>query len=113
MAFPTFTIGDTTYTPNGVGRYMASDVAFGGPLSYFKLSAGTFNKRTGLTSAAVTRYLELDIENGGDTVRRGGMVQSVIQVPQGFTVGQIDLLAGDLSEFLTPERLTVILMGGN
>lgn len=111
MPFSPISVNSKTFNQAGDGRYMLSGIAFGDPVDYFKISPGSRNAKTGLTSAAITRIKEKDVVVNGVTTRRSAQVSLPIQVPEGFTSADLDAMASDISEFITAGILDRILGG--
>jgi hypothetical protein len=91
---------------------MLSTVSFGSPANYFTVKGGSLSKDRKLVTAAITRIFEKDVTVDGVTVRKSASVQLIISAPDsGFTSTEIDVLASDISEFLTGANLDRILAG--
>ncbi len=112
MPFGTISVNSKSFLPQGEGRYGLSTLTFGDPANYFTVRGGQLNKDRSAYTAAVTRTLQKDVTIGSATQRLSASVQLVISVPkQGFTSTEIDVLASDISEFLTGAVLDRILTG--
>jgi hypothetical protein len=112
MPFGSIVVNSKTFTPQGEGRYGLSTLSFGDPANYLSVKGGQLTKDKSAYSAAVSRTLQKDVTIGSNTSRLSASVQLVISVPkQGFTSTEIDVLASDLSEFLTSSVLDRILSG--
>lgn len=105
--------GAKTWNESGSGVYSESTVLFGSPRSYFKITRGTPNSKTGLTTCSVSRVLEKDVTINGVVSRKAMSVTLQIAVPTvpDFTTGTVDDAAALISEFLTPASLDRILKG--
>jgi hypothetical protein len=112
MPFGPISVNTKTFNEAGEGRYVLSTITFGDPSNYFTIKGGALTKDRKAVSAAVTRILEKDVTVNGETSRRSASVQLVMSIPpQGFTSTEIDVLASDISEFITSAVLNRILSG--
>lgn len=112
MPYGNITVNAKTFIPSGgAGRYVRDTVTFGAPMDYLRVSGGSRNSKTQVTSAAVTRVLEKDVTVGSDVTRRQCTLSLVASVPQGFDSSEIDAMALEISEFLTPAVITRWLLG--
>lgn len=105
--------GAKTWNESGPGTYAESTVLFGQPRSHIKITRGTPNNKTGLTTCSVSRVLEKDVTVNGVLSRRLMSVTLQISIPTipDFTVAMVDDAAGIISEFLTATSLDRILKG--
>lgn len=111
MPFSPITVNTKTFVQSGTNRYMLNSVSFGQPLNYFKVSGGTSRAKEGGVTASVTRVIEKDVVVAGSTVRKSCTVQLVIQTSPEFSSGDVDVMASDISEFLTIATLDRVLNG--
>lgn len=112
MALQSLNLGSLVFNSIGQGRYMNSNVTFGDPRDFFTISGGTYNKKTGLTTASVSRTIEKEVANaGGGTSVQAMSVQVIIQVPVGFNTTEIDTTLQQSSTLVTGELLERILQG--
>lgn len=110
MSFHPITMDTKTWNESGPGRYMESTVTFGGPQNFLRITPGATNK-SGLTTCTVTRHLEKDVTLNGVTSRQYAKLVCTFEMSPGLTVNDADLLAANVSEFLSPATLTRILNG--
>lgn len=105
--------GAKAWNESGPGVYAESTVQFGQPRSYLKITRGTPNNKTGLTTCSISRILERDVTVNGVVSRKALSVSLQISVPNlpDFTTVQVDDAAGLISEFLTSATLDRILKG--
>lgn len=105
--------GAKTWNESGPGVYAESTVLFGQPKSYLKITRGTPNSKTGLTTCSMSRVLEKDVTINGVLSRKLMSVTLQISIPTitDFTVANVDDAAGIISEFLTATTLDRILKG--
>lgn len=105
--------GAKTWNESGPGVYAESTVLFGQPKSLLKITRGTPNIKTGLTTCSVSRVLEKDVIINGLPNRRTMSVSLQISIPTipDFTVSMVDDAAGLISEFLTATTLDRVLKG--
>lgn len=112
MSFHPIVLGTNTWNQSGPpGRYILSTSTFGSVENSFRITGGRTNKKSGVTTAAVTRYLESDITIGGLTVRQPGVITLGFQVPKGFPVQALDDMTGQLSDLVTLAFLNRLLDG--
>lgn len=111
MSFHPITVNSKTFNQAGDGKYMLSTVSFGQPLNYFKISGGSRNSKSGVTSAAISRVLEKDVVVDGRTIRRNMTVQVIVQLSDGFTSAEADTVLGDIDGFIAIGVLDRILNG--
>lgn len=111
MAFGTLTVGTTTYNSVGPGEYMLSTVAFGSPAHMFKLSPGKKANAKAPTSFAITRILDRDFTVNSVVERRRCSLSVQFNVPDGFTMADIDVMLEQASVLATQEFLTRLAMG--
>lgn len=112
MPFGPITVNSKTFNQAGEGLYRLSTLTFGQPSNHFNVKGGSLNKGRSAVVTAVSRVLEKDVTVGSETKRLGANVQLVITVPPtGFTSTEIDVLASDISEFLTAATLDRLLGG--
>lgn len=109
MTFHPLSIGSESFNQVGPGKYMKSTVTFGSPKDYIQIKGGTYNRKTGVTTASVSRQVEkhVDSESEADLAS----VQVVIQVPGSFTTSEIDNILLSLSDFLEVASLERLLQG--
>lgn len=111
MPFGTITVNTKSYDPRSPGIYSLSTVAFGDPQNEFRIR-GASSSKDELLRGSVTRILEKDVVVGSDTARKQCAVTLTIAVPyKGYTGSDVDALASDISEFLTPGVITRLLQG--
>lgn len=105
--------GAKTWNESGPGVYAESTVMFGSPRSYLKITRGTPNSKTGLTTCSISRILEKDITVNGIVSRKALSVSLQVSIPNvvDFTTANVDDAAGIISEFLTSATLDRILKG--
>jgi len=110
MPFGTITVNTKSYAPRSEGLYALSTLTFGQPRNEFRIKGGTIGK-DGAYRANVLRVLEKDVTVNGSPLRKGCVIQLSITAPTDFTVGDIDGLASDISEFMTSDTITRMLAG--
>lgn len=112
MPFGPITVNSKTFNQAGEGVYKLSTLTFGQPSNHFSVKGGSINKGRTAVVTAVSRTLEKDVVIDGTTTRKSANVQLVITVPpSGFTSAEVDVLASDISEFLTAGTLDRLLGG--
>lgn len=111
MAFGTLTVGTDTFNSVGPGEYMKSTVLFGQPSDMFKLAPGKKANAKAPTSFAVTRILDKDFTVGTEVTRRRCSVSVQVNVPDGFTMNEVDLLLLSASDLCSVSFLTRLAMG--
>lgn len=111
MSFHPLTIASETFNEVGPGRYMLSTVTFGNPKDYIQIKGGTFNKKSGLTTASVSRITQKDVTVGSEVFRRQASVQLVIQVSDGFTTAEVDAMVESISTFISEQTGEQMLQG--
>ena len=112
MSFHPIVLGLNTYNQSGVpGRYVLSTLAFGDPDNSFRISGGTYNKKTGFTNASILRRVEIDVTEGGVISRRPMSITLGFQMPKGATVALADAATGQLSDLVTEAFLNRLLNG--
>lgn len=110
MPFGQITAQTLTYDPRDDGHYVRSTVAFGQPDNSFVVRGA--NTRVEPLRASVSRVLQKDIIVGGNTIRKTATVTFAIVCPSAdFTASELDSLATDISEFITSNTATRLLMG--
>lgn len=109
--FGTLNIDSDVYNSVGNGEYMRSDVVFGAAGNLIRLQPGKRANAKAPTSASVTRKFEKDFTDGTVVTRKGATVNLQVNVPDGFTVEEVDELISDISTLATPEFLTRLLLG--
>jgi len=111
MSFHPISVSTKTWNEVAPGRYMDSTVTFGTPQNYIQISGGKLNSKTGITTAAVSRIMQKDVTVGAVTTRQTCSVQTVIQIPSGFTTAEIDSMFLSLSDLLTVAFAERLLQG--
>lgn len=110
MPFAIITAQTLPFEPRSEGHYVRSNVAFGAPDNSFVIRGA--NAKSEPLRASVSRVLQKDITIAGNTVRKTATVTLAIVVPTAdFTALELDSLATDISEFLTSNTATRLLMG--
>lgn len=110
MPFGTITAQTLTYAPRSDGRYTRSSTTFGQPDNSFVVRGNTTSGEVG--RASVSRVLQKDVIVGGATVRKSATVTVSIVTPNSdFTPAEIDSLLTDISEFVTTDTVSRLLMG--
>lgn len=108
MSFQTLAFSDKTFNMVGPGRYMASTVTFGNPRDYIQVRGGTYNAKTGIVTASLSRNIEkLDTEGATEMLS----LQVIIQVPHSFRTAEVDSALEDLSVLLNVPFLERLLQG--
>jgi len=113
MSFNQIVIGSETFNSAGPGKYINSTCTFGGPVDYIRISPGSRNTKTGITTASVLRYKETDVTVGSLTQRHSVSVQTIIQMSDRGTVSDADAVFASTSTFIDATTLTRILNGEN
>lgn len=111
MAFGTLTVGADTFNSVGPGEYMKSTVLFGQPADMFKLAPGKKANAKAPTSFAVTKVLDKDFTVGTEVTRRRASVSVQINVPDGFTMAEVDTMLLSVSDLCTQTFLTRLALG--
>lgn len=111
MSFHPISVSTKTWNEVSPGRYMDSAVTFGSPLNYIQLSGGKLNPKTGLTTASVSRIQQKMVSVGTTTEKQTCSVQSIIQIPSGFTTAEVDAMILTLSDLYTVSFLERLLQG--
>lgn len=111
MSFHPISVSTKTWNEVSPGKYMDSAVTFGQPGNYIQISGGKLNSKTGLTTAAVSRIMQKDVTVGTATSRNTASVQSIIQIPSGFTTAEIDAMLLTLSDLVSATFLERLLQG--
>lgn len=110
MPFGTITAQTQNYEAREPGRYVRSSVSFGQPDNSFIVRGAA--SRAEPLRASVSRVLQKDVVVGGNTVRKTATVTLSIVTPSAdFTAAEIDSMVADMSEFLTVNTTTRLLMG--
>lgn len=109
MSFGTITTTTKTFNERSKGTYVASDVSFGNPENELRLRPNT-NKKS--PSLAVSRYKQVDYDNGTQVVRISATATLNIQLPAvGFNPSDIDVMVSEISEFVSSGNLSRMLQG--
>jgi hypothetical protein len=112
MAFGNLIIGSDTYNGAGPGEYIHSSVPFGDPAVGFKLAPGKKANAKAPTSFTVSHFREKDIlQPDGSTIRRRCTVGVQFNVPEGFSMEDVDGLVASLNTLVTAEFLTRLARG--
>lgn len=118
MSFhPISTTTGSPYTWNlsGPGRYIRSDISFGSPLHYIRITGGKLqrDKRLG---ASIQHVIENDATINSETVRSRMVTNLNILVPTRdpyYTTTVVDNSVSLLAEFLTTANIDRWLKGEN
>jgi hypothetical protein len=111
MAFGTLLIGADTYNGAGPGEYVKSTVLFGQPTNAIKLAPGKRANAKAPTTFSVTRVLEKDVTVSDEVIRRRMTVNVQMNVPDGFTMAEVDLAIGDIATLASDSFLTRLALG--
>lgn len=105
----------TTFNQAGVGKYIWSGQAFGGPQNYYQISPVRKIKPIMSASVAysfgITRYYELDLTVNGEVLRKGCRVRTIVEIDDGFTLTTTDDMLRQVDEIITVANMTRILNG--
>lgn len=111
MSYGTITAQTKTYSERAEGVYVLDTLNFGDPADEFRLRPGSRTK-AGDYTFGVTRYVQVDVSVGGQTVRKSATVTLSVSIPDtGVTATKIDSLATDIAEFITPTTVSEMLQG--
>lgn len=112
MPFGPIVVNSKTFNQSGDGRYNLSTLTFGQPSNFFSVKGGSLTKDRSNVVAAISRTFQKDVTVNGTTTRLSASAQLVITVPStGFTSTEIDVLASDISEFVSASTLDRVLAG--
>lgn len=111
MSFHPLVIGSETFNSAGPGKYVKNDVVFGGPQDYVKISPGSRNAKTGITTASVLRYQEQMVTVGSSVEKHSVSVQFILQMTDKGTLLAADNLLASLSTFVDTTTLQRIVNG--
>jgi hypothetical protein len=105
--------GARTWNEVSPGRYSESTALFGQPASLLTLRGGRLDAKTNIVSASLGRILEKDVTVAAVQKRLRMSVVCSLLVPShpSFTVEDVDLAIGILSEFALPASLDQLLKG--
>jgi len=112
MPFGDISVNSKTFNPRQPGTYVKSTVTFGDPTDEFRLRGGSSPSKDGLIRLSVSRVFEKDVTVASVTSRKGAIATLSIAIPNsGFTASEMDVLASDISEFVSATTLTRLLQG--
>lgn len=113
MAFTTLQVGAATFNGAGPGEYVRSDILFGQPIASFKLAPGKKANQKAPTTFGITRVFEKDILDPGTTTptRKRLSVNLQVNIPDGFTMEEVDLTIESIAILATVDFLTRLARG--
>lgn len=110
MPFGTITSRSSTYEPRDVGVYSKTGTTFSSPDDSYIVRGAT--KGSDVLRASVSRVLQKDVVVGGATKRLSATVTlSIVTPPSDFTPAELDDLATDLSNFVSADTVSRMLLG--
>lgn len=113
MPFGTISVSSGDFSPRNPGVYSKDSVGFTDPSDEFRIRGSQGNTKNGNKSVSVTRYLQVDVTQGSDTVRKNCFVTLNITLPSGVstTAAVLDTLVNDISQFVTEGTITRLMQG--